>query len=160
MDKKDTMYRRITVNTGETMAGIQRRHRKGTGSEPRLCPAIGFCRIAGGKYKLRTLWALTKAPHRYGEIRVSLLKGSLGQPVTPRVLSRELKELQKRGLIERKQFNVVPPKVEYSLTSRGRTLVPILNAIVKWGMTRVHEEILADEIPLEPSLSERPPKGL
>jgi len=139
MDKKDTM------------AGRQRWHGEGISSEPRLCPAIGFCRIAGGKYKLRILWALNKRPHRYGEIRASLLKGSLGQPVTPRVLSRELKELQKRGLIERKQFNVVPPKVEYSLTSRGRTLVPILNAIVKWGMTRIHEEILANEIPSDRS---------
>jgi DNA-binding HxlR family transcriptional regulator len=137
MDKKDTI------------AVKGQRNNEGLGSEPRLCPAIGFCRIAGGKYKLRILWALNKRPHRYGEIRASLLKGSLGQPVTPRVLSRELKELQKRGLIERKQFNVVPPKVEYSLTSRGRTLVPILNAIVKWGMTRIHEEILANEIPPE-----------
>jgi DNA-binding HxlR family transcriptional regulator len=131
----------------DTKVGRRRRLREPVGPEPRLCPAIGFYRIAGGKYKLRILWALNKRPHRYGEIRTSLLKGSLGQPVTPRVLSRELKDLQRRGLIEQKQFNVVPPKVEYSLTSRGRTLVPILRAIVKWGMTRIHEEILADEIP-------------
>jgi DNA-binding HxlR family transcriptional regulator len=51
--------------------------------------------------------------------RQSLLKGTSGKPVTPRVL---LKELQLRGLVSRKQYNVVPPKVEYSLTDRGRGL--------------------------------------
>jgi DNA-binding HxlR family transcriptional regulator len=133
MDKKDTKK--------------NARRGKEAASELRLCPAIGFSRIVGGKYKLRILWALNKEPHRYGQIRASLLKGSLGQPVTPRVLSRELKQLQQRGLIQRRQFNVVPPKVEYSLTERGKTVVPILNAIVNWGLTRIHEEILADEIP-------------
>jgi DNA-binding HxlR family transcriptional regulator len=66
--------------------------------------------------------------------------------VTPRVLSRELKELQLRGLIHRRQYDVVPPKVEYSLTELGRGLVPILEAIVDWGLTGVHEEILGTEI--------------
>src|SRR4029077_9414945 len=65
-----------------------------TASELRLCPAVGFSQIVGGKYKLRILWVLNKRPHRYGEIRLSLLKGTLGRPVTPRVLSRELRQLQ------------------------------------------------------------------
>jgi DNA-binding HxlR family transcriptional regulator len=94
------------------------------------------------EYKLRILWILLQRSFRYGEIRKSLLKGTLGKPVTPRVLSRELKELQLRGLIDRKQYDVVPPKVEYSLTELGRGLQPILQAIVDWGLTGVHEEIL------------------
>ena len=110
--------------------------------ELRLCPAIGFSQILGGKYKLRILWVLTRRPHRYGEIRRSLLKGALGKPVTPRVLSRELKQLQERGLISRRQYDVVPPKVEYSLTERGEELMPILQSIVDWGLTGAHEEIL------------------
>jgi DNA-binding HxlR family transcriptional regulator len=113
-----------------------------TASELRLCPAVGFSMIVGGKYKLRILWVLNKRPHRYGEIRLSLLKGTLGSAVTPRVLSRELRQLQERGLIHREQFNVVPPKVVYSLTERGKGLVPILRAIVNWGLTGAHEEIL------------------
>jgi DNA-binding HxlR family transcriptional regulator len=136
MDKKDTKRVRI------------RRQRQGKSIyEPSLCPAIGFSRIVGGKYKLRILWALRNGPKRYGEIRTSLLKGTLGQAITPRVLSRELRELNKRGLIHRKQFAVVPPKVEYTLAERGETLLPILNAIVDWGMTGIHEEILAGEYP-------------
>ncbi len=116
---------------------------KKTPSELKLCPAVGFSLIVGGKYKLRILWILIQRPYRYGEIRKSLLKGALGKPVTPRVLSRELKELQLRGLIHRRQYDVVPPKVEYSLTELGRGFAPILEAIVEWGLTGVHEEILA-----------------
>ena len=104
--------------------------------------------LAGGKYKLRILWVLSQRQCRYGEIRKSLIKGTLGQAITPRVLSRELKELQKRGLIERHQFNVVPPRVEYSLTEQGRTFDSILNAIVDWGLTGIHEQLLAEEMPM------------
>jgi DNA-binding HxlR family transcriptional regulator len=113
-----------------------------TADELRLCPAIGFSKIFGGKYKLRILWILNKRPHRYGEIRTSLLKGSLSKPVTPRVLSRELKQLHEYGLIDRQQFAEVPPRVEYRLAERGRDIVPVLEAIVDWGLTGVHEEIL------------------
>jgi DNA-binding HxlR family transcriptional regulator len=120
--------------------------RKKTPSELRLCPAVGFSLIVGGKYKLRILWILIQRSFRYGEIRRSLLKGTLGKPVTPRVLSRELKELQLRGLIHRRQYDVVPPKVEYSLTELGRGLEPILQSIVDWGLTGVHEEILGIDI--------------
>src|SRR5271154_7587709 len=98
--------------------------RKKTPSELKLCPAVGFSLIVGGKYKLRILWILIQRPYRYGEIRNSLLKGTLGKAVTPRVLSRELKELQRRRLISRKQFNEVPPKVEYTITELGRGLEP------------------------------------
>jgi DNA-binding HxlR family transcriptional regulator len=113
-----------------------------TADELRLCPAIGFSKIFGGKYKLRILWVLNKRPHRYGEIRTSLIKGSLSKPVTPRVLSRELKQLHGYGLIHRQQFAEVPPRVEYSLAERGRDIMPVLKAIVDWGLTGVHEEIL------------------
>jgi DNA-binding HxlR family transcriptional regulator len=111
--------------------------------ELQLCPAIGFSQIVGGKYKLRILWALSKrGPLRYGEIRASLLKGTLGKAITPRVLSRELKQLQEKGLLHRKQYDVVPPKVEYTISEKGGELGPILDAIVEWGLTGAHEEIL------------------
>jgi len=116
--------------------------RRKSPAELRLCPALGFSQIVGGKYKLRILWVLLRRPYRYGEIRASLLKGTLGKPVTARVLSRELKELQQRRLIVRKQYEGMPLKVEYSLTELGRGLQPVLDAIVEWGLTGVHEEIL------------------
>jgi DNA-binding HxlR family transcriptional regulator len=72
--------------------------------------------LVGGKYKLRILWVLIQRPCRYGEIRASLLKGAMGKSVTARGLSRELKDLQQRGLIHRRQYDVMPLRVEYSLT--------------------------------------------
>ena len=108
----------------------------------RLCPLIAFDQIVGGKYKLRTLWVLTSGPKRYGEIRRSLVIACQGKPVTPRILSRELKELQKRKLIKRKQYPTVPPKVEYTLTELGARLTPVITHIIRWGMTGAHEEIL------------------
>ncbi len=55
------------------------------------------------------------------------------------MLSRELKELQERGLVHRKQYPVVPPKVEYSLTTLGKSLIPVVKQIVKWGLTEGQE---------------------
>ena len=105
----------------------------------RLCPLIAFDQQAGGKYKLRILWELSKGPKRYGVLRNSLVIACQGKPVTPRILSRELKELEKRGFIHRKQYRVVPPKVEYSLTEHGSGLIPIIQRIIRWGLTGAHE---------------------
>jgi DNA-binding HxlR family transcriptional regulator len=112
------------------------------GREIRLCPTIAFDRIVGGRYKLRILLILRRGPKRYGEIGRGLLRGTMGAAITPRILSRELRDLEAWGLIDRKAYPVVPPKVEYALTERGRGLLPIVDAIAEWGMTGVHEEIL------------------
>lgn len=107
-----------------------------------LCPAIAFNKIAGGRYKLHILCVLHRGPQRFGQIGRSLVKGGLGKPVTPRVLSRELKEMVELGLISRKEYPVVPRKVEYALAERGEAMLPILREIVRWGATGVHEEML------------------
>jgi DNA-binding HxlR family transcriptional regulator len=87
---------------------------------------------------MRILWELVDGPQRYGELRRSAVVTAMGKAVTPRVLSRELKEMEKRGLIHRKQYPVVPPKVEYSLTDFGRSLVPVIRQIVEWGLVGRH----------------------
>ncbi len=104
--------------------------------ETTFCPLNIFSQAAGGKYKMRILWELKEGAQRYGELRRSALIAGGGTPVTARVLSRELKELEARGLISRKQYPVVPPKVEYSLTKLGSTLVPVVAEIVRWGLTQ------------------------
>jgi len=109
----------------------------------RLCPLIAFDQIVGGKYKLRILWELRKGPRRYGQLRRSAVIACQGKPVTPRILSRELKELQARRLIDRIQYPVVPPKVEYRLTDLGSRLAPVIDQIINWGMTGDHELALA-----------------
>jgi DNA-binding HxlR family transcriptional regulator len=108
------------------------------------CPVAAFQKMISGKYKLRIVWDLKDGPRRYGEIRTGLLRGASGSAeITPRVLSRELKALAESGLIDRKDFGVVPPKVEYRLTCKGRSFVPVIAAIRDWGTRYLAE---ADEM--------------
>src|ERR1700676_5249301 len=104
------------------------------------CPVAAFQKMISGKYKLRIVWDLQDGPLRYGEIRTGLLRGLGGsQEIAPRVLSRELKALAETGLIDRKDYGVVPPKVEYRLTQKGRSFVPVIAAIKKWGTRHLSE---------------------
>lgn len=103
-------------------------------TQTHACPVAAFQKMISGKYKLRIVWDLKEGPRRYGEIRSGLLRGLVGtSEIAPRVLSRELKALAASGLIERKDFGVVPPKVEYSLTRKGQSFVPVIAAIRDWG---------------------------
>jgi DNA-binding HxlR family transcriptional regulator len=96
--------------------------------------------MISGKYKLRIVWDLKDGPRRYGEIRSGLLRGTAGSAeITPRVLSRELKALTASGLIDRKDFGEVPPKVEYRLTRKGKSFVPVVAAIRDWGDRNLSE---------------------
>ncbi len=104
------------------------------------CPVTAFQKMISGKYKLRIVWDLKDGPRRYGEIRTGLLRGMAGSAeIAPRVLSRELKALTESGLIGRKDFGVVPPKVEYRLTRKGRTFVPVVATIKDWGTRHLAE---------------------
>ena len=107
------------------------------------CPVAAFQKMISGKYKLRILWDLQEGPRRYGEIRSGLLRGADGSPpIAPRVLSRELKALAQSGLIVRKDYGVVPPKVEYRLTPAGRSFIPVIAEIRKWGARHLGGERL------------------
>lgn len=98
------------------------------------CPVAAFQKLISGKYKLRIVWDLKDGPRRYGEIRTGLLRGMAGSTeIAPRVLSRELKALTESGLIDRRDFGEVPPKVEYRLTRKGKTFVPVVATIKDWG---------------------------
>jgi DNA-binding HxlR family transcriptional regulator len=98
------------------------------------CPVAAFQKMISGKYKLRIVWDLKDGPRRYGEIRTGLLRGASGtSEIAPRVLSRELKALTEAGLIGRRDYGVVPPKVEYRLTRKGKSFVPVIAAIRNWG---------------------------
>jgi DNA-binding HxlR family transcriptional regulator len=112
------------------------------------CPVAAFQKLISGKYKLRIMWDIKDGPLRYGEIRTGLLRGAPGtQEIAPRVLSRELKALVLAGLVERKDYGVVPPKVEYRLTRNGRSFIPIIAAIRKWGARHLGQAGDADGQP-------------
>ena len=106
------------------------------------CPVAAFQKLISGKYKLRIVWDLKDGPRRYGEIRTGLLRGAQGSAeVAPRVLSRELKALTEAGLIDRRDYGVVPPKVEYRLTRKGKSFVPVIAAIKNWGARHLEGEV-------------------
>jgi len=104
------------------------------------CPVAAFQKMISGKYKLRIVWDLKDGPRRYGEIRTGLLRGLDGSSeIAPRVLSFKVTALTESGLIERKDFGVVPPKVEYRLTRKGKSFVPVISAIRNWGSRHLSE---------------------
>lgn len=85
----------------------------------------------GGKWKPLILWYLAKnGTRRYGEIRKYIPK------VTNKMLSQQLKELAADKLIKRKDYKTIPPKVEYTITEEGKTIVPILDLMCAWGVDR------------------------
>ena len=91
------------------------------------CPAERAIYFLGGKWKIRIVFLLYQnKKNRFGELKKVL------QTVTQQMLSKQLKELELDGLINRKVFQVIPPKVEYSLTDFGRSFKPVLTELCKW----------------------------
>jgi len=83
--------------------------------------------LIGGKWKLFILWLLKDRIFRFSELKRNVPK------ITQKMLTQQLRELESDGLIHRKVYAQVPPKVEYSLTEFGITVLPILRAMHKWG---------------------------
>ena len=83
--------------------------------------------IIGGKWKMLILWRLKEASMRYGELRKSLPK------VTHKMLTQQLRELESDEIIIRKVYPEVPPKVEYSLTLLGKSVIPVIDLLNEWG---------------------------
>jgi DNA-binding HxlR family transcriptional regulator len=92
------------------------------------CPTYYTLSVIGGRWKSAILFHLG----REGVIRYGQLKKLL-PPIAHRTLSQQLKELQLHGVISRKQYNEMPPKVEYSLTKKAEKLLPIFNLMNQWG---------------------------
>ncbi len=106
----------------------------GTAANPGVCPCASPCPIGeslkmiGGKWKGRIICTLyVDGTQRYND----LLRKTSG--ITNAMLSSSLKELEADGIISRKQYEEIPPRVEYSLTERGRTLWPILHRLAHWA---------------------------
>ena len=94
------------------------------------CPVEATISQIGGKYKAIILYHLIEDK----VLRFSQLQKYLSK-ATPKMLSQQLRELENDGLIRRKVYPVVPPKTEYSLTKRGKTLSPVIMEICQWGRT-------------------------
>jgi len=92
-----------------------------------VCPVATTLDLIGGKYKALILWHLSETKLRFSEIQKLIANA------TPKMLTQQLRELESNALIHREVFPVVPPKVEYSLTDLGKSLIPVLMAMRDWG---------------------------
>lgn len=101
------------------------------------CPIDAVLSIIGGKYKAIILHHLLKKTFRYNELQ------KLMPQATPKMLTKQLRELEEDGVISRTVYPVVPPKTEYDITEYGRTLEPILQEMYKWGQTYMGDKIVS-----------------
>lgn len=93
----------------------------------KLCPMDIGLNIVSGKWKLSILWYLSKNTLRFNELKRKL------NTISQKTLSLQLHELESDGLISRKSFNEVPPRVEYSLTELGSKICPVFSALCDFG---------------------------
>lgn len=98
------------------------------------CPVEATLAIIGGKWKPLVLFYLMEHTRRFNELR------RLIPQVTQQMLTLQLRELERDGIVHRHIYAEIPPKVEYSLTEKGRSLEPILQLMLQWGLDHVHNE--------------------
>ena len=91
------------------------------------CPVAATLELIGGKYKALILWHLSEGTLRFSELKKAV------NTATAKMLTQQLRELEANMLIHREVFPVIPPKVEYSLTALGKSLLPVLAAMRDWG---------------------------
>lgn len=92
-----------------------------------VCPVEVAVAVIGGAWKMTAVKYLHQRPHRFAELRRAI------GPVTPRVLTRQLRELEADGILARTIFPEVPPRVEYALTPLGDSLAELVQQLDEWG---------------------------
>ncbi len=100
-------------------------------ANPNRCPVTASMQVLGGKWKTIILWAIGGGINRFGALQRAI------PGITKKMLTQQLRELEDDGLVHRKVFPVVPPKVEYSVTERGESLQPVILALRDWGQQHV-----------------------
>lgn len=97
------------------------------------CPILWAMNVIGQKWKLPILWYIRdKGTIRYNELRRKVVG------ITPTMLTKCLVELEGSGLVHREQYAEIPPRVEYSLTEQGKTLLPALDELYRWADAQMH----------------------
>jgi DNA-binding HxlR family transcriptional regulator len=97
------------------------------------CPVEAAVDVVGGKWKALILWWLQERTWRFAELRRQI------PGITEKMLTQQLRELEADGIIERRVYATVPPKVEYSLTEYGRSLKRALRALCDWGANHMQK---------------------
>ena len=91
------------------------------------CPITATLNVIGGKRKGQIWWRLSSGIRRFGELQRSIPE------ITPKMLTQQLRELERDGVVSRIVYPEVPPKVEYCLTEYGKTLAPVFASMSEWG---------------------------
>ncbi|MBE7177245.1 MAG: helix-turn-helix transcriptional regulator [Mucilaginibacter polytrichastri] len=95
------------------------------------CPITAAIHVVGGKWKPVIIWLLLPGPMRFGELHRAI------PGIALKVLSRQLKELEQDGILVRRAYPEVPPRVDYTLTERGQSLLQIMDLLAGWGRENV-----------------------
>jgi len=103
--------------------------------------------MIGGKWKIQILWSLKNKAKRFSDIKEEV------QGITQKMLTQQLKEFVRDGLATRKSYPEIPPRVEYKLTDYGKSVIPVLEAMNKWG--EIH---IAKKFGIEPPSNTSKPK--
>ena len=104
-----------------------------------FCPVEGTLDVIGGKWKPLIIWFLRKRVLRFSEIQRAL------PGITDVMLTKQLRELEHDGIVRRKVYQQVPPKVEYSLTKLGMTMIPVLDALCNWAIEHMKIPMIDDD---------------
>lgn len=99
------------------------------------CPMRRTLSMLSGKWRTHVIYALCRQPVcRFGELKKAVPQ------ITNTMLASTLRDLEALGVVHREQFNEIPPHVEYSLTEKGRALLPVFTELAKWGETYLGED--------------------
>ena len=96
-------------------------------NDPKQCPVARCMEVFGGKWTLLLLFRIAKGTNRFGALQRGI------PSISKQMLTAELRELEANGLLDRKVFAEIPPRVEYTISPKGETLFPIINAMREWG---------------------------
>ena len=107
---------------------------------PDECPVSLTLHVIGGKWKPIILWTINDETKRFGEIKRAIPN------ITQKMLTQQLRELESDGIITRKIYPEVPPKVEYTLTEVGKSLKPILCSMHEWGAKHQQRQTTAKQM--------------
>lgn len=122
-DSRGNMFRQAAVYMHDRTMYV----RNPDQTETDISPINRTVQLIGGKYKPSILWLISEQPRRFSELEAILTDA------TPRMLSKHLRELEEDGLVIRTVVQESPLKVEYSLTTTGMSLIPVLEAMTEWG---------------------------
>lgn len=102
---------------------------------PHQCPITHAMNIIGGKWKPIIIYLLSNGNLRFGKLIMFM------PSISRKVLTDQLREMQADGLINREKFAEIPPRVEYSLTESGKSLIPLLESLANWSKEMAHNII-------------------